>query len=71
MKSPTIYDITERMIFESRFMISPENFEIRTVLTETALLETAPVSQLSQFFSAQDSFDSFITWLDQSIFSVP
>ena len=59
------------MIFDIPFMISHENFENRTVIQENGLVGNISVTQLWQFFSAQDSSHSFITRLQKVIFSVP
>ena len=61
LKCPTMLDITEKMNFDIPFMISRKNLESVEYFTKTVWLEMAPVSQLSQFFSAQDSVHGFIT----------
>ena len=67
-----MYDITEKMILDIPVMISRENFEIRRVLYENDLVAKSTChSQSSQFFSAQDSVQSFAILLQRDIFHFP
>ena len=72
LKSPSIKDITCKIIFEIVCMIFLKNFEIQTVIYENDLAAKGTChSQSSQFFSAQDSVQSFAIRLQHDIFHFP
>ena len=70
LKFPSIYrTLPGKKIFETVCIILLKNFEIRTVLYENDLVaKGARHNQSSQFFSAQDSVQSFAIRLQHDIF---
>ena len=63
LKSSSVWNITWKAIITLSCMISRQNFSIRTVLLQELPSCKDNFSQSSQFFSAQDSVDGFVTRL--------
>ena len=72
LKSPSIKDVTWKIIFKIVCMILLKNFEIQTIHYENDLVAKGTChSQVSQFFSVQDSVQSFAILLQHDIFHFP
>ena len=72
LKSSSITDVTWKIIFEIVCKTLLKNFEIGTVLYENDLVAKSNCHrQSSQFFSAQDSVQSFAILLQHDIFHFP